>query len=155
MHLSNHAFISAFLRQYFFVDTNSRQCFKNIHAKKEKKNQHCCFLPFTGLPGILKKAHFFHFFVCWFDCSPTHVLCVPHEACVSKPFYLLRYLCTKLGECKATFPAAAREHVKIKLFIFCKVGLLFLRGEKKLTFKYLFISCGWISMIAFSKAQLY
>lgn len=37
MHLSNHAFISAFLRQYFFVDTNSRQCFKNIHAKKEKK----------------------------------------------------------------------------------------------------------------------
>ena len=36
MHLSSHAFISAFLP--LFVDTNSQQCFKNIYTKREKKS---------------------------------------------------------------------------------------------------------------------
>lgn len=61
MHLSTHAFISAFLPLYFFVDTNSRQCFKNIHTKKTtttKKNRYC-FPSLRGLPGTLKKAHRF------------------------------------------------------------------------------------------------
>lgn len=34
MHPSSHAFTSAFLPLYFFVDTNTQQCFKNIHTKK-------------------------------------------------------------------------------------------------------------------------
>lgn len=70
------------------------------------------FPPFTGLPRILKKALFADLTV------PTHGPCASHEAGVSKPFYLLHYLCTKPCECKATSPAAARERVKIKLFIF-------------------------------------
>lgn len=107
MHLSSHAFISAFLPLYFFVDTNSRQCFKNVHTKKRKN--HYCFPSLLGLPGILKKAHRF---VCRFDQFSTHALRVPRDACV-KPFYLLLYLCTKLCECKVPFPAAAREQAKI------------------------------------------
>lgn len=68
------------------------------------------FPPFTGLPRILKKALFADLTV------PTHGPCASHEAGVSKPFYLLHYLCTKPCECKATSPAAARERVKINLF---------------------------------------
>lgn len=38
MHLSSHAFISAFLPLYFSVDTDNQQCFKNIHTKKDRKS---------------------------------------------------------------------------------------------------------------------
>lgn len=109
MHLSSHTFIFAFLPLYFSVDTDSQQCFKNIHTKKRQKNHYCLPL-LPGLPGILKAAHRF---VCPLEWFSTHVLRVPRNACVSKPFYLLLYLCTKRCKCKATFPAAAIEQAKI------------------------------------------
>lgn len=97
---------------------------------KEKKN-HYHFLSLLSLPRTLKKAHRF---VCLFDRFSTHVLHVPRDACVSKPFYLLLYLCTKLCECKATSAAAAREQAKMsknnnifyKLYCFSWEGDIFL-----------------------------
>lgn len=109
MHLSSHTFISAFLLLYFSVDTDSQQCFKNIHTKKDKKS----LLPSTPPRFAQDTQGSTSHFVCPLEWFSTHVLCVPHHACVSKPFYLLLYLCTKLCKCKATFPAAAGEQAKI------------------------------------------
>lgn len=81
---------------------------KTFTLKKTKN--HYCFPLLPGSPGILKAAHRF---VCPLEWFSTHVLRVPRNTCVSKPFYLLLYLCTKLCKCKATFPAAAREQAKI------------------------------------------
>lgn len=104
MHPSSHALTYAFLPLYFFIDTNTQQHFKNIHTKKSS---------FPSLPGLPRMLQAAHCFVCQCDGFATNVLCVPCEVCVSKPFYLLLYFCTKLCECKATFPVAAKEQAKI------------------------------------------
>lgn len=55
MHLSNHAFISAFLRQYFFVDTNSHSVLKTFMLKKRKKTNIAAFHPSQVCPGYSRR----------------------------------------------------------------------------------------------------
>lgn len=50
MHLSRQTFISASPPLYFFVDTNSQQCFKNIHTKRGKEIT-TTFYPSSACPG--------------------------------------------------------------------------------------------------------
>lgn len=118
MLLSNQALFSAFLLQHFFVDTNSQQCFKNIHTKKKKKTHDC----FPTLHRFAQNTQERPWLVCWFDCSHSRV---SHEACISKPFYLLHYLCTKPREVQSHFSSSCKRARKDKIICFLVGNITF------------------------------